>query len=67
MKTKVCAWCEGSPKGTPCKMARELHGDISSDLKDEKGNYLQHLAECNINIMPSCSEETKKKWNSLKA
>ena len=65
MKTKVCAWCEGSPKGTPCKMARELNQEIDPTQKNEKGEYIQHLKECNMTVMPSCTEETKKKWKSL--
>jgi hypothetical protein len=65
MKTKVCAWCEQSPKQYPCKTARELNG--RSMEKNEKGEYSTHLEECNVLVLDSCTKETKDKWNRLRA
>lgn len=66
MHIKVCGWCEGSPKGTPCKIARKLNSEIDPKSKDEQGNYFQHLAECNMIVDKSCTQETKLKWSRLK-
>lgn len=59
MKTKVCVWCEQSPRQYPCKTTRSLNSEIEITLKNEKGEYVMHVNECEITVLTGGNKEAK--------